>query len=177
MKNAFISIIALGFIAGCSGGGSLGGSTGSLGGSSGNSSGGSSANSSGGSSGGSFGGRRVEEAQLDTVEARVETRGFIPVVSVVKVDNYRGGVLIHAIGKVDKLGYSKIDLVAVNSGVPDENGVVSYEFRAEAPLDVNAPKTERAQEVYAGASINSKRLPAIRSIRVIAGQNQVTVSK
>jgi hypothetical protein len=191
MKTIFITVIAFSFVTGCSeflndGGsvgssaGSSGNSTGSVSNSSGGSVGGSSAASSGGSSAGSSGGSfagRTEEVVLEQKIVIVDTRGLIPVVNAVKVDKYSGGAIITARGTTDIQGYSNVHLVARNSGLPDENGVVTYDFKAELPVGTTAGPTPRSNEVYAGTSITALRLPSVKRIRVIAGQNEITVSK
>ena len=168
MKKIFISVITLGFVAGCSGFGSLSGSVGS--------STGSSTGSSGGSSGGFFKKRQKETVLEERIPAP-ETRILIPVVTEVQVDAFNGGVLIKAKGTLDRQGYSNVDLVALNQGLPDENGVVTYEFKGDRPESTKAGPTQRSNEVYAGASITALRLAKVKSIRVIAAQNQITKSK
>jgi hypothetical protein len=172
MKKIFITIITAGFVAGCSVFGSLGNSAGSSAGSSGGSAGGSS----GGSSGGFFK-KRQKEVLLEQRIPEAETRILIPVVTDVQVDAFRGGVLIKAKGTLDRQGYSNVDLVAVNKGLPDENGVVTYEFKGDKPQDTRAGPTPRSNEVYAGAFITSIRLATVKSIRVVAAQNQIIKSK
>lgn len=171
MNKIITTIIALGFITGCSAVGSIGNSSG------GSSTGGSSAGSSGGSSAGSFGKKRVKETVLEQPKEIIDYRTLIPVVTEVKVNRFRGGVIISAIGTASQPGYGNIGLVPVDKGLPDENGIVTYEFKGEAPYSDALVTTKRSKEFYAGASINQVRLPSIKKIRVIAEQNQITVSK
>lgn len=191
MKKIFITVLAFGFVAGCSvfdslggSGQSLGGSAGSAtgssanssGGSSANSSGGSSANSSGGSSGGFFGKKAEKETVLEQRIPAVDKRGLISVVNDVTVDKFRGGALVKVRGTTDSIGYSDVDLVAVNKGLPDKNGVVTFELKGLEPLKKSQGPTQRSNEVYAGASIPAVRMPSVKAIRIIAAQNQITVS-
>ncbi len=179
MKTIFITIIAFSFVTGCSDFFNNGGSVGSSAGSSGNSTGslgGSSAGSSGGSSGGIFGGR-TKEIALEQPEIVKDTRGLIPVVNKVIVDKYDGGAIITARGTTDAQGYSNVHLVAQNKGLPDEKGVVTYEFKAELPVGTSNGPTPRSNEVYGGVSITALRLSSVKRIRVIARQNEITVSK
>jgi len=183
MKTIFITVIAFVFVTGCSeflkDGGSVGSSAGSSGNSTGsvsNSSGGSIGGSSAGSSGGLFASRQ-KETVLEQPKVIEDTRGLIPVVNAVKVDKYSGGAIITARGTTDIQGYSNVHLVAQNSGLPDENGVVTYDFKAELPVGTVPGPTPRSNEVYAGTSITALRLPSVKRIRVIAGQNEITVSK
>jgi hypothetical protein len=179
MKTIFITVIAFSFLTGCSVFNSFGGSANSSIGRSGNSSNGSGASSGGssnGSSGGFFKGRK-EDVVLEQKIVVEDTRGLIPVVNAVKVDKYTGGAIITARGTTDVQGYSNVHLVAQNNGLPDEKGVVTYEFKAELPVGTATGPTPRSNEVYAGASITAIRLPSVRRIRVIAGQNEITVSK
>jgi hypothetical protein len=176
MKTVFITVIAFSFMTGCSVFGSLGGSVNSSTGSSGGSSGGSSAGSSGGSSAGSFGGRKTETV-LEQPKIVVDTRVLIAAVNEVTVDKFSGGAIIKARGTVDRQGYSHVDLVAQNKGLPDDNGVVTYEFRGESPIGTTKGPTERSNQVYAGISITALRLSTVKKIRVIAAQNEIIVSK
>jgi hypothetical protein len=173
MKKIFITVLAFGFISGCSVFGSIGGSAGS----SANSSGGSLGNSSGNSSGGIFAKKTKEQAPLEQRIQADDTRSLIAVVNDVTVDKFRGGVLIKARGTADSMGYSEVNLVAVNGGLPDENGGVTYEFKGDVPLTKFKGPTTRSNEVYAGASIPAIRLPSVKSIKVVAAQNQIIVSK
>ena len=170
MKKIIITIIAFGFVTGCS-------AIGSVTGSSGNSSSGSSAGSSGGSSAGSFGGKRVKEVELEKKKVIVDHRTLIPVVVDVEINRFSGGVLVVARGTASQPGYSDVNLVALNNGLPDENGIVSYEFKGDAPYSDALITTKRSKEIYAGASINLVKLTSVKKIRVIAEQNQITVSK
>ncbi len=170
MKKILITIIAFGFVTGCLG--SFGGSANSSTGSSGSSTG-----SSGGSSGGSFGKRKVKEVVLEQRIDAPDDRILIPQVTEVKIIKYRGGAIIRARGTVDNQGYSEVDLVAQNNGVPDEKGIVTYDFKGLAPLVPVATPTPRSKEVYAGNSISSILYPSMKKIRVIAAQNQIVVSK
>ncbi len=161
MKKILITVIAFGFVTGCSGFGSLGGS----------------ANSSSGSSGGSFGKRKVKETVLEQRIPVPDERVIIPRVTEVKIVKYQGGAIVRARGVVDKQGYSEVVLVARNDGIPDEKGIITYDFKGLAPLvPVNAP-TPRSKEVFAGNSISSIRYPAMKKVRVVAAQNEITVSK
>jgi hypothetical protein len=175
MKTIFITVIAFSFVTGCSDFFNNGGSVGSSAGSSGNSTG-SFGGSSAGSSGGLFGGR-TREVALEQAKIIEDTRGLIPVVNEVNVDKYTGGAIVTARGTTDTQGYSNVHLVARNKGLPDEKGVVTYEFKAELPVGTTKGPTPRSNEVYGGASITASRLPSVKRIRVIARQNEITVSK
>jgi hypothetical protein len=175
MKTIFITVIAFSFVTGCSDFFNNGGSVGSSAGSSGNSTG-SFGGSSAGSSGGLFGGR-TKEIALEQPEIVKDTRGLIPVVNKVIVDKYDGGALITARGTTDTQGYSNVHLVERNKGLPDEKGVVTYEFKAELPVGTSNGPTPRSNEVYGGVSITALRLSSVKRIRVIARQNEITVSK
>ncbi len=174
MKNTFVIVVACSLIAGCSVFGSFGGSAGS---SAGGSSGDSSAGSSGGSSAGLFGKKRVKEVELEQRDPTVDKRVLIPTVTKVVVDSHRGGALVHATGTTGNIGYHDLHLAPVNGGFPDEDGVISFEFKGEFPEVAVTPTTERSRELIAGNSISAKRLAGARSIRVIARDNQITVRK
>ncbi len=175
MKTILITIVAFSFVSGCSVFGSFGGSVNSSTGSSGNSSAASSGGSSAGSSGGVFGGGQ-KEVVLEQPRIEVDTRVLIATVTQVTVDKFSGGAIIKARGTTDRQGYSEVDLVAENNGLPDEKGVVTYKFKGASPIGTTKGPTERSNEVYAGASITALRLPTVKKIRVVAAQNEITVS-
>lgn len=169
MKKYLALSMSFVLLAECSAFDSIGGSLGGIGGSS--------ANSSAGSSGNIFRNRNKETTPLEQRIVKDDTRVLISNVDSVQVDQYHGGLLITARGKIDNLGYSDVDLIAVNNGFPDEKGLLTYEFKAAAPEEPIAGRTTRAHEVFAGASVNLRRTSLVKRIRVIAAQNQITVSK
>lgn len=173
MKNIIITLTAFGFVSGCSVFGDI---DGDIDGSAENNSE-SSDDSSANSSGGFFSKRKPEVTPLEQKRIVPDERILIPIVSEVTVDRFLGGALIKARGTTDSLGYNDINLVVLNDGFPDENGVISYEFKAEAPLKKIKGPTPRSNEVYAGASIPANRILLVKRIRVVAAQNQIVVPK
>jgi len=169
MKNTFIMIVVSGLIAGCGVFGSIGNSAGS---SAGSSAGGSSA----GSSGGRLFQKREKEIVLEQRDDKEDTRVLVPTVRNVSVDLFQGGALIHATGFGNRIGYAKPHLQPLNRGLPDENGVVTYEFIAEPPAQNIPAPTERSGEILAANSISSVVLPNVRVIRVVASNNEITVA-
>ncbi len=170
MKNTFIMIVVSSLISGCSLFGSFGGSAGS-------SAGGSSAGSSGGSSAGFFSKKREKEVVLEKRKEVDDLRGLLPVVKDVVVDRFHGGAIVRATATASSIGYHNIHLYPVDNGLPDENGVVTFEFIGEAPVSGVAARTERSGEIIAANSISANVIDSVRSIRVVAAQNEISVRK
>ncbi|WP_193221961.1 hypothetical protein [Amylibacter sp. SFDW26] len=173
MKNTFIMIVVSSLMAGCGVFGSFGSSAGSSGGSS----GGSSAGSSGGSSAGLFGKKREKEIVLEQRKEVEDLRVLLPTVKDVFVERFHGGAIVRATALTGNIGYHNIHLSPVNDGLPDENGVVTFEFLGEEPVTRTTPRTERSREIIAANSISTNVLRNVSSIRVVAAQNQISVRK
>ena len=174
MKNTFIMIVVSSLITGCGVFGSIVNSAGS---SAGGSSGGSSAGSSGGSSAGLFVPKRKKEVVLEQRKEVEDLRQLLPVVKNVAIERFHGGAIVRATALVANVGYHNIHLSPVAEGLPDENGVVSFEFKGESPVNQVTPTTERSREIIAANAISANVLPSVRSIRVIAAENEINVQK
>ena len=171
MNKLLVAISICGILAGCGGSGSLGGGSGS---------GGSARSaSSGGSSGGSFGlfKRQKTETLTVTQKAAVDHGDFIPTVVDVWIEQVKSGAIIRAKGAANRQGYYDVKLRAPGGLKPDEDGVLTLEFRAKQPEFWTTASTKRAREITVGRYITRQKLAAIRKIVVLAGQNQITVRR
>ena len=173
MKNTFIMIVVSSLITGCGVFGSFGSSAGSSGGSSAGSSGGSS----GGSSAGRFGKKREKEVVLEQREEVEDLRELLPSIKDVVVERFPGGAIVRATAAVNNVGYYNTHLLPVNDGLPDENGVVTFEFIGIAPDERIVPTTERSRELIAANSISATILPKVRTIRVVSASNEISVRR
>ncbi len=171
MKKLLVALSICGILAGCGGSGSLGGGS-SSGGSTGSAS-------SGGSSAGSFGLFKRQKAEKLTPpqKAAVDHGDFIPLVADVWVEQVKSGAIIRAKGAASRQGYYDVKLRAPGGLKPDENGVLTLEFRAKQPEFWTTASTERAREIVVGRYISRQKLALTRKIVVLAGQNQVTVRR
>ncbi|MCP5074206.1 MAG: hypothetical protein GY947_13070 [Rhodobacteraceae bacterium] len=175
MKKLLIALTICGMVAGCGGGNSLTG--GSLGGSSGGS--GSAGSAGGGSSAGSFGlFPNRQNKQITPAQRTVRDYGnFVPVVADVRVDAVKAGAIIRVTGTAARQGYYNVVLRARNGYEPDENGVITLELRAKQPQFWTRANTERSRKVVTGRFISIQKLRRTKTIRVVAGQNEITVAR
>lgn len=171
MKKLLVALTVCGMVASCGGGiGSIGGGSGS----------GRSANSSaGGSSAGSFGlFKRQSNTPLTVEQKAVANHGnLIPVVSKVWIEQVKAGAIIRVKGAASRQGYYDVKLYAPGGFKPDENGVVTLEFRAKQPEFWTTASTERAREIVVGRFISRQKLAKTSKILVYGAQNQITIAR
>jgi len=171
MKKLLVALTVCGMVAGCSGGsGSLGGGSGS----------GRSANSStGGSSAGSFGlFKRQSNVPLTVEQKKIAKFGnLVPVVSKVWIEQVKAGAIIRVRGEANRQGYYDVKLVAPGGLKPDEDGIITLEFRAKQPEFWTTASTKRAREIVVGRFISRQKLLDTRKIRVYGSQNQITIGR
>ncbi len=114
---------------------------------------------------------------LETRKEVEDLRELLPTVKDVVVDRFHGGAIVRATATAANVGYHNVHLAPVNGGLPDENGVVTFEFKGELPAVGVAPTTERSREIIAANSISAKIIPSVRTVRVVAAQNEISVRK
>ena len=160
MKQVFVSLLVLGFLAGC---GTLGNS----------------ANSSAGSAGsGLFGGRRTQvEQRVDVRTAAAGGRRLMSVIREARFDRTRDGGIIRATGVAPRQGYYDAVLFSPTGFKPDEKGNIVLEFRAREPQFVTGVSTERSREITVGLFISDQKLAAANRVVVVGGKNQVVISR
>lgn len=171
MKNLLCAFFVVGMVSSCG----LGNS--SVGSSAGSSTSASSAGS--GSSGNIFGRRNRAEQQRQQVEKSQDLSGrtLASVVKDARIERTRDGGIVRARAVMPRQGYYDAKLVSLDAFKPDENGILVLEFRAKEPLFNTFQSTERSREVDVGVFLSNQTLAAIRSIRIVGRQNQVTLRR
>ena len=172
LKTVLGALAAMALLASCGIGNSIGNSASSAGSSA-------SAGSSGSAS--SFGGRLFNRRQAVEQQAdpalRADGRRLISTVKFARFERARGGGIIRAQGIAPRQGYFNAALVSTTDLKPDENGVLTLEFRAEAPAFSTLTSTERSRQVNVALFISNQKLAAARSIRVVGRQNQINLRR
>ena len=172
LKTVLGALAAVALLASCGIGNSIGNSASSAGSSA-------SAGSSGSAS--SFGGRLFNRRQAVEQQAdpalRADGRRLISTVKFARFERARGGGIIRAQGIAPRQGYFNAALVSTTDLKPDENGVLTLEFRAEAPAFSTLTSTERSRQVNVALFISNQKLAAARSIRVVGRQNQINLRR
>lgn len=175
MKQVFVSLLILGFLAGC---GTLGNSANSSAGSASSAGSGASSGSARSSGSGLFGGRRVEvEQKVDIRTQAAGGRRLMSVVREARFDRTRDGGIIRATGVAPRQGYYDAVLFSPTGFKPNEKGTIVLEFRAREPQFVTATSTERSRMITVGLFLSDQKLAAAKRIVVVGGKNQIAISR
>lgn len=134
-------------------------------------------------------GKDRAEAQATTLAPRggypvkVGKPGQQPVatVSSLSVEKIPTGAIITAIGLPPTQGFWDTDLVALNDGLPDANGTLTYRFMVTPPpaesLDARRVSTPQSREVSAAAFLSNYKLEGVRKIVVEGVGNARSVQR
>jgi hypothetical protein len=118
-----------------------------------------------------------KETVLAVASQYRDPRAFVAVVSEIRGDPAKGGIILRALGVADRQGYYEAGLVALNRGRPDENGVLSFEFRTMKPAAATPVSTPRSREINVAIFLSNQTLKGVRALEVIASQNRRTVRR
>ncbi|MBU2993564.1 hypothetical protein Q4555_13015 [Octadecabacter sp. 1_MG-2023] len=100
----------------------------------------------------------------------VDGRELLHSVTELRIERSATGAIVRATGIAPTQGYYNAELV--NAGV--SNGVLTLEFRAQAPSSFEAQGNTRTRQISAAYIIDSADLSGIRSVRVQAQTNART---
>lgn len=100
----------------------------------------------------------------------VDARPLVQSVVSLSVDRAPTGAVVRATGVAATQGFFNAELVF--AGI--SGGVLTLEFRAQAPSGFEAQGTARSRQISAAYSIDSTTLAAIRTVRVQAATNART---
>ena len=102
-------------------------------------------------------------------------------VTSLSVDKTPTGAIVTAIGLPPTQGYWDTDLVALDKGQPDAQGVVRYRFMLAPPAadsaDARRVSTPQSREVSAAAFISNYKLEGVRKIVVEGAGNARSVRR
>ena len=167
MKNLLIAACAVGLLSSCGLGNSAGSSAGSS----------TSASSAGSGSSANIFGRRNRAEQQVGKAASSDGRTLAAVIKDARIERTRDGGIVRARAVMPRQGYYDAKLVSDDAFRPDENGVLTLEFRAKEPQFNTFTSTERSREIDVGVFLSNQKLAVIRSIRIVGRQNQVTLRR
>lgn len=97
----------------------------------------------------------------------VDNRSLLSSVSAMSIDRTPGGAIVRATGLAATQGFYNAQLVL--AGV--ENGVMTLEFRAQSPSDIQISGPAATREITAARALSNDELLGIRTIRVVAATN------
>lgn len=119
---------------------------------------------------------RSERATVLTTNPNADPRRLVPQIITLRVEQVPGGAIIRATGLPPRQGYYDGALLPVGREVA-VNGVLSYEFRASAPLTQTRTSTQQSREVIVGRFVSDQTLNGVRQIRVSAAGNALVVRR
>lgn len=103
----------------------------------------------------------------------VDSRELMQSVESLGIDRTPTGAIVRASGTAPTQGYFNAQLV--NAGIA--NGVLTLQFRAQAPAGFQAEGGEASRRINAAYVIDTAELAAIRSVRVEAANNARTSAR
>lgn len=119
---------------------------------------------------------RSEKTEVVTTNAYADPRPLVAQVVSLRVEQVPGGAIIHSAGLPTRQGYYDGVLLPVG---PEGavNGVLSYQFRASAPLNQTRVSTQPSREIIVGRFVSEQTLAGVREIRVSAAVNALVVRR
>ncbi len=103
----------------------------------------------------------------------VDQRALVQTVDSLVIDRKASGAIVRASGTAPTQGYYNAQLV--NAGV--SNGVLTLQFRAQAPSGFEGEGTARSRLINAAYVIDSADLAGIRTVRVESATNVRTTAR
>jgi hypothetical protein len=123
-----------------------------------------------------FGGGTEAEVVLAPDGLPADPRPLIGQVTEVVAERAPGGVIVRATGLPPTLGFWNADLVPADRDLrPDENGVLTLDFRALPPVTPQPPGSPAARSIVTGFFLSAQTLSGVRSIAVRAEGNTRSV--
>lgn len=111
--------------------------------------------------------------RADRVGQVVEGRALIAQITDLRVDQTPGGAIILATGLAESQGYFNAQLVRRSL----ENGVLTFDFRAEAPATFQATGSTASRQITAATQLDRAALFGVNTIIVNAQSGSRRVSR
>jgi len=119
---------------------------------------------------------RSEKAEVVTGAPNADPRRLVPQIISLRVEAVPGGAIIRATGLPPRQGFYDGALLPVG-GEFAKDGILSYEFRASAPLGQTRTSTQQSREIIVGRFVSDQTLNGVRQIRVSAAGNALVVRR
>ncbi len=98
-------------------------------------------------------------------------------ITSLRIERTVGGAIIRATALPPTQGFWDAELVPLNNEEPDDNRVLTYEFRLAEPVFDRPVSTERSREVVVAQFISDRGLANVRRITVTGTANSRTVRR
>lgn len=103
-----------------------------------------------------------------------DPRPYVAQVTELRLERTASGAIVHATGITPTLGYWNADLVSVPS---DDPSVLTYQFRMLPPAGNAMNGTPQQRMVHVGAALSERALDGVRTVRVQAATNALSVRR
>lgn len=123
-----------------------------------------------------FGKSEKAEVVVNTAAVASDPRPLMSQVTGLRVEPVSGGAIIRATGLPPSQGYYDGELLPLFDGEP-QDGVLSYEFRANEPIERTRVGPTASREIIVGRYISEQSLAGIRQIRVSGASNALSVRR
>lgn len=130
-------------------------------------------------SGNLFGGKR-ERVEVDPEGAEtviVDNSILSPTIDNIQPEAALRGLIIRVTATAPTQGYHSPRLVARNRGKPDENGIITYEFRVMPPEVSQGLGPARTRQLVAATFIPDATLNKTLGFRVVSQSNVVAIRR
>ena len=124
-----------------------------------------------GGSFGLFGGRK----NTDPLATNIVYGSLVPEVLSLRLDRTADGIIILATTQVGGQSAFDVSLRELNSGLPNEDGVISFEFRYDVTRQLQPPLRDRV--ITVAEYVSNAQLDDVRGIQVFAAQNSRSVRR
>ncbi len=105
-----------------------------------------------------------------------DPRPLVSQVTALEIARQPGGAILRAAGLPPTQGWWDATLLPVNDGIA-ENGVLTYRFVVEQPLEPSRTSTPQSRELTAAVYLSDIRLQDVSKIVVQGASNSRTVSR
>lgn len=124
-------------------------------------------------------GQEAAVAQSAEAQSLRDGRALVDEILEVYAERTDSGAILNVRGRAERQGAYDVALVALNDGLPDAAGLITYELRAKMRAEGAGAQrgSARSQEILAGAHLSVLSLSEIRGVRVMGAKNSITIRR
>ncbi|MEO0911558.1 MAG: hypothetical protein AAFY59_00995 [Pseudomonadota bacterium] len=126
-----------------------------------------------------FGGGAAAEAEVPARATTLVPAGTIllPATAEVRPEPALRGIILRATAVAPTQGYYGAVLVPERRGAPDENGIVTFQFRVFPPISSASQGPQQTRLLTAGAFVSDDDLEVVRGFRVVTETGSVNLAR
>lgn len=126
---------------------------------------------------GLFGGSGDEQVEVNPLSPLPDGAVFVASLESVVPEPALRGIILKSTALAASPGYHNARLRPLNAGAPDENGIVTYEFRVQPPGRPQPQGTQAARRIIAATFVSDRDLQTIAGFRVLSETNVVNLAR